>query len=161
MKYFLTILTVALLAGAASAQNTMVITFKDGKTLNLDTNAILKIEYQQGHVSGHPSTSPQPDCWTGRYAGNDISGYGMDININESFGKVTGGYTYYHKGQQKYVTAVIDGVVEGNAIKGRWRQVSGIVAEGNFVWRWLAGKECSAFEGSFDGTKYWQRMTKQ
>lgn len=101
-------------------------------------------------------------CWTGRFTGLDISGYAMEINLVEKNGRVEGGYSYYHKGQGQNVVAVIsDAVIEGDVLRGTWKQVKGIMGEGKFEWRWLPNEKCRVLEGTFDGTKYWLRMTRQ
>lgn len=147
--------------GAALAADQMIITFQDGRTQSIDTGTILRIEFQSAGSSA--ATPPAATgCWTGRFRGTDISGYAMDIKLREMDGRVEGGYAYYHRAQQKQVTAVIsDAVVTGRVLRGTWRQVTGIPAEGRFEWTWLPGGECQAFEGSFDGTRYWRRMTRQ
>lgn len=147
--------------GAALAGDQMIITFQDGRTQSIDTGTILRIEFQSAGTSA--VTPPAATgCWTGRFRGTDTSGYAMDINLRETDGRVEGGYAYYHRGKQRQVTAVItDAVITGRALRGTWRQVSGIPAEGRFEWTWLPGSECQAFEGSFDGIRYWRRMTRQ
>ena len=100
-------------------------------------------------------------CWSGHFTGTDISGYPMDITLSENNGRVEGGYRYYHRAQQKEVTAMItDTSLQGNVLRGRWKQIKGIVASGNFEWKWLPNAQCRSFEGTFDGIKYWGKMTK-
>ncbi|PKN34330.1 MAG: hypothetical protein CVU61_09125 [Deltaproteobacteria bacterium HGW-Deltaproteobacteria-19] len=148
-------------AGTVLAGDQMVITFQDGRTQSFDTSTILRIEFQTAGASSG-SMPALTGCWTGRFRGTDTSGYAMDINLRETDGRVEGGYAYYHRGQQRQVTAVIaDATITGRVLRGTWRQVSGIPAEGRFEWTWLPGSECQAFEGSFDGTRFWRRMTRQ
>jgi hypothetical protein len=86
----------------------------------------------------------------------------MEINLVEKNGKVEGGYAYYHKGQGQNVTAVIsNAVIEGDVLRGTWKQIKGIMGEGKFEWKWLPNEKCRVLEGTFDGTKYWLRMTRQ
>jgi len=148
------------LAGTAFAQDSMVITFQNGTKQTIDTSTILKIEFQRAGASAGATREPT-GCWTGHFKGNDTSGYAMNINLRQTDGSVEGGYTYYHRGQQKQVSAIItDTAVTGNTLRGTWKQVSGIIAQGRFEWKWLPGSECQAFEGTFDGTKYWHRMAR-
>jgi hypothetical protein len=149
---FIALLSMVICIGfAAYSQDKMVITFIDGKVQSIDLKTISKIEYKASAT-----------CWTGHFSGTDISGYAMDINLVETDGRVEGGYTYYHKAQGQDVTAILTvTVVEGDTLKGTWKQIKGILAEGRFEWKWLPNERCRAFEGTFDGTKYWQRMNRQ
>lgn len=152
---------VILQTGVALAGDQMLITFQDGRKQSIDTSTILRIEFQPG---GKSAVIPpaKTECWTGHFRGNDTSGYSMDINLRETNGRVEGGYSYYHRGQQKQVTAIIkDATITGGVLRGTWKQVSGIVAQGRFEWTWLPGAECKDFEGRFDGIHYWRRMTRQ
>ena len=153
--FVVVLLAVVISTTYAFSQDKMIITFKDGQVQSFDTNTILKIEY--GSTQSSASA-----CWTGRFKGNDISGYAMEINLVEMDGRVDGGYTYYHKGQGQNVAAVItNAVIEGGVLRGTWKQVKGVAGEGKFEWRWLPNEKCRIFEGTFDGTKYWLRMTRQ
>lgn len=148
---FIALLSMIICVGSAYPQDKMVITFTDGKVQSIDLKTISKIEYKSSAT-----------CWTGRFSGTDIGGYAMDINLVETDGRVEGGYTYYHKAQGKNVTAILaNTVIEGDTLKGTWKQIKGIIAEGRFEWKWLPNERCRAFEGTFDGTKYWQRMNRQ
>ncbi|MFH1091306.1 MAG: hypothetical protein V1742_07030 [Pseudomonadota bacterium] len=163
---FIVLLLTVLCAGAVLAQDKMIITFKDGSVQSFDTNNIIKIEFQSAKPSTTytptPSPAPSSQCWTGRFAGLDTSGYAMDINLTEKDGIVTGGYSYFHKGENKQVTAIIvNAKIEGDRLRGTWKQIKGIIAEGPFEWKWLPGQKCQAFEGTFSGTKYWHRMTRK
>jgi hypothetical protein len=98
--------------------------------------------------------------WAGNFKGNDTSGYAMNINLQENKGKVTGGWTFFHKSAGANVTATItSATVVGNTLQGTWTQ-TGVPMTGNFTWRWLADGNCNAFEGSFNGTRYWTRMNR-
>jgi hypothetical protein len=112
-------------------------------------------------VDSIPPPPPPPIqlCWTGHFTGTDTSGYAMDVRLKERNGVVEGGYSYFHKAQGKQVRAVIlDARMDGEVLAGRWKQVEGILAEGQFQWRWLPGQRCKTFEGSFNGTKFWNRI---
>lgn len=162
-----TVAIVALLAlgsGSARSEDRMVITFKDGRVQSIDTATIARIEFAPSARPAPPSTpvpTPAPGTWTGHFAGTDTSGYAMDINLVERNDRVEGGYAYFHKGEGKHVTAVISQtVINGDVLRGTWRQTTGILASGTFEWRWLPGERGRAFEGSFNGTKFWVRMTR-
>lgn len=170
----LALLTIAV-PGTSLAQEKMVVTFKDGSVQTFETASIARIEFQSVKppaatgdsappASAPPASAPPAagPCWTGRFGGLDISGYAMDIELTEKDGAVTGGYSYLHKAENKQVTAILVGArVEGDRLKGTWKQVKGIVAEGPFEWKWLPGQKCQAFEGTFSGTKFWHRMVKK
>jgi hypothetical protein len=148
--------------GIGATQDKMIITFKDGRVEALDTNAILKIEYKSASIPIVTTAPPATECWAGHFAGSDTSGYDIDISLVVRNGVVEGGYSYYHKAQRQNVTAVITNtVVEGDVLRGKWRQTTGVIAEGKFEWRWLPNRKCAAFEGTFDGTKYWSQMARR
>lgn len=140
----------------------MVITFKDGTVQSFDTATITKVDYvaakqAPGRAPAHPSV-----CWAGHFAGTDISGYAIDINLDEKEGRVEGWYSYHHKGKGQDVTAVIENATtDGNILRGRWRQVKGVADSGRFEWQWWPGERCVMFEGTFDGIKYWHKMKRQ
>lgn len=161
-KFFaVVILMTVMMAVNAFSQDNMIIRFKNGSSQIIDMSSVDRIEFGNAAAPSY-GTPAASGCWTGHFAGSDISGYGMDINLQEQSGTVTGGYSYYHKAQGKQVRAVIlDATVQGDTLRGRWKQVEGVSAEGQFEWRWLSGEKCMAFEGTFDGTRYWQRMTKR
>jgi hypothetical protein len=158
--------------GTAMSQDTMIITLKNGTVQNIDTRDISKIEFKSAQGQ-RPTSSPatttkddpqltQSGCWTGHFTGTDTSGYAMTINLVEKNGSVEGGYSYFHKGEGKSVTAVIsNAVINGDALRGKWKQIQGIESEGTFEWKWLASAKCKTFEGSFNGTKYWPQMRRQ
>jgi len=142
--------------GIGFAQEKMIITFKDGRAQTLDTNTIQKIEFRS------TPASTEADCWTGHFSGTDSSGYAIDINLSVKNGVVEGGYSYYHKAQGQSVTAIITNtLVTGDVLRGNWKQTKGVVAEGKFEWTWLPNRKCAAFEGSFDGTKFWTQMIRR
>lgn len=156
MRPALFLSAVFLCTGSAASAETLAITFKDGRVLTFNTKDIAKIDFET------PSrTGGKAPCWDGAFTGSDISGYPMKLELREHDGTVEGGYSYFHKARGVAVTAVIsETVVDGDVLRGRWKQVTGIPAEGRFEWRWLSGDRCRSLEGNFDGTKYWPRMTR-
>lgn len=164
-RYVAVMILMGMFAANAFAGN-MTIRFKDGTYNVIDVSRIERIEFSDGPPSTAAPAPNEPTaasgCWTGHFTGSDISGYAMDITLAEHNGDVTGGYRYFHQAEGKQVRAIIENaVIQGNGLRGRWKQVEGIVAEGDFEWRWLSGEKCVAFEGSFSGTKYWNRMVKR
>lgn len=148
--------------GTAFSQEKLHITFKDGKELSFDTNSIQKMEFRSTQPATQPAAQSAAGCWAGHYSGVDTGGYPMDIHLTEIDGKVEGGYKYYHKAEQKDVSAVLtDVTIQGNVLRGRWKQIKGIIFDGGFEWKWLPNGKCQSFEGMFDGTKYWPRMNKR
>lgn len=146
----------------AFSQNRMVITFKDGNVQSFDTATIVKVDYVSVQQAADADQAHPPGCWAGHFTGTDISGYAMDINLDEKDGRVEGGYSYYHKAKGQNVTAVIENAtIEGTTLRGTWRQVQGVTDSGRFEWRWWPGERCGTFEGSFDGIKYWHKMKRQ
>lgn len=146
----------------AFSRDRMVITFKDGRVQSFDTATITKVDYVDVQQAPATDQAHPPGCWTGHFAGTDISGYAMDITLEEKGGRVEGGYSYDHKAKGQHVTAVIENAtIEGNTLRGTWRQVTGVADSGRFEWRWWPGDRCATFEGTFDGIKYWHRMTRQ
>lgn len=143
-------------------RTTLVIIFKDGHQQSFSLAEIARIEFRGNAESNTPTVRPVDSNWTGRFVGVDTSGYPIEISLTEQNGGVGGGYSYYHKAQRKQVRAIIvDTRIEGDTLRGRWKQVEGIISEGGFVWRWLAGQRGKAFEGTFDGVRYWTRMTRR
>lgn len=113
-------------------------------------------------LSGRPVSSISSCNWTGTFEGKDTVGQEMTITLTQTEEKVSGGWQFISKGADKgkTVTATIsDATLSGNALKGSWAQDKADIKSGSFEWTWLGN--CDAFEGTFNGTKFWLRMARR
>jgi len=102
--------------------------------------------------------------WTGTFKGPDTVGQEMTITLTQQQDKVNGNWTFTSKGKdagQKIEATITVATVSDNTLTGSWTQTPGAdVPLGSFEWTWLEGS-CDAFKGTFNGTEYWKKMTRQ
>lgn len=162
-----------------TGRTTLQITFKNGNKQRFTLSDIARIEFIDDYQQIPTQTTPVPSSpsttnttgqagikqvgnWDGLFGGEDKSSYPIEIRLTMENGIVSGGYSYFHKANNKSVKAIItETSIQGDTLTGRWKQVEGIIAEGRFVWKWLPGLQGKAFEGSFDSIKYWGRMNRK
>ncbi len=140
------------------AKNRYQVKIRQQRLKDLNCAQVLKDASVEGE--GDATSTGDAACWNGTFGGTDTGRHTMTINLTQGAdGTVTGGWRFNQSGTLVKAT-ITEATVKGNSLEGKWTQ-TGVEMSGSFVWTWLPDQNCKAFEGSFNGTKYWIKMVKQ